>query len=46
MPRRKANVEQFYFSRREIEDEFEKLFETTVFYEQCRKCIHCTRADL
>ena len=46
MPRRKANVEQFYFSRREIEDEFEKLFETTVFCEQCRKCIHCTRADL
>ena len=41
MPRRKANAEQFYFSRREIEDEFEKLFERTIFCGQCRKCIHC-----
>ena len=45
MPRRKANAEQFYFSRREIEDEFEKLFERTIFCEQCRKCIHCRRAE-
>ena len=45
MPRRKANVEQFYFSRREIGVEFEKLFERTIFCEQCRKCIHCGRAE-
>ena len=44
MPQRKANTDQFYFSRREIEDKFEKLFERTIFCEQCRKCIHCTRA--
>ena len=31
MPRRKANSEQFYFSRGEIEDEFEKLFEEQFF---------------
>ena len=45
MPRRKANAEQFYFSRREIEDELEKLFERKIFCEQCRKCIHCRRAE-
>ena len=46
MPRRKVSADQFYFSRRETEDEFEKLFERTIFYEQCRKCIHCRRAEL
>ena len=45
MPRRKANAEEFHFSRREIEDEFEKLFERTIFCEQFRKCIHCRRAE-
>ena len=45
MPQRKANADQFYFSRREIEDEFEKLFEKTNFSEQCKKCIHCNRAE-
>ena len=39
------NADQFYFSRREIEDEFEKLFERTIFCEQCRKCIHCRRPE-
>ena len=45
MPRRKANAEQFYFSRHETEDEFEKLFERKIFCEQCRKCIHCRRTE-
>ena len=45
MPRRKANADRFYFSRREIEDEFEKLFETTIICKQCRKCIHCRRTE-
>ena len=45
MLRRKANSGQFYFSRREIEDEFEKLFKRTIFCKQFRKCIHCTRAE-
>ena len=45
MPRRKANAKHFYFSRREIEDEFEKLFERTIFCKQCRKCIHCRRGE-
>ena len=45
MPRRKANADQFYFSRREMENEFEKLFERTNFCEQCRKCTHCRRAE-
>ena len=45
MPRRKANADQFYFSRHEIEDEFEKLFERANFCEQCRKFIHCRRAE-
>ena len=45
MPRRKAKADQFYFSRCEIEDEFEKLFERTNFCKQCRKCIHCRRAE-
>ena len=45
MPRRKANADQFYFSRRDTEDDFEKLFERTNFCEQCRKCIHCRRAE-
>ena len=31
MPRRKANAEQFYFSRGEIEEEFEKLLEEQFF---------------
>ena len=39
MPQRKANADQFYFSRREIEDEFEKLFQRANFCEQCRKYI-------
>ena len=34
MPRKKVNVDQFYFTRREIEVEFEKLFEKTNFCEQ------------
>ena len=33
-------------ARREIEDEFEKLFERTTFCEQCRKCIHCRSAEI
>ena len=45
MPQRKAKADQFYFSRREIEDEFEKLFERTNFCEQCKKCIHCNRVE-
>ena len=45
MPQRKVNAQQFYFSRREIEDEFEKLFEIANFCEQCKKCINCTRAE-
>ena len=45
MPQRKENADQFYFSRREIEDEFEKVFERTIFCEQFRKCIHCIRAE-
>ena len=45
MPRRKANAEQFYFSRCEIEDGFEKLFERKIFCEQCRKCMHCRCAE-
>ena len=39
MPQIKANADQFYFSRGEIEDEFEKLFERTNLCKQCRKCI-------
>ena len=31
MLQRKANAEQFYLNRREIEDEFEKVFERTIF---------------
>ena len=38
MPQRRANVQQFYFSRREI-------LEKTVFYKQCKKCIDCTCAE-
>ena len=45
MPQRKVNAKLFYFSRREIEDEFEKLFETTIFCEQCRKYILCRRVE-
>ena len=45
MPQRKANADQFYFRRREIEDEFVKLFERTNFCKQCRKCIHCRCAE-
>ena len=45
MPQRKVNVQQFYFSRGEIEDEFEKLFERTNFCEQCKKCINYTLAE-
>ena len=45
MPQRKANAKQFYFSRRGIEDEFEKLFERKIFCDQYRKCILCRRAD-
>ena len=45
MPQRKANAEQFYFNRREIEDEFEKVFERTIFCEQREKCINCSRAE-
>ena len=45
MPQRKVNAKLFYFSRREIEDEFEKLFERTIFCEKYRKCIHCRRAE-
>ena len=45
MPQRKANADQFYFNRREIEDEFEKLFERTNFCEQCKKCIYCNLVE-
>ena len=45
MSQRKVNAKLFYFSRREIEDEFEKLFERTIFCEQCRKFIQCRRAE-
>ena len=44
MPQRKATVQLFYFSRCEIEDEFEKLFERTNFRERCKKCSNCSRA--
>ena len=45
MPRRRINAEQFYFTRREIVNEFEKPFERTKFCKQCKKCINCTRAE-
>ena len=43
MSQRKANAQQFYFSRRE--DEFEKILEKTVSCEQYKKYINCTRAE-
>ena len=46
MPQKKVNAKLFYFSRQKIEDGFEKLFERTIFCEQCRKCIHCRRAEV
>ena len=43
---KKSKRRSVLFNRRETEDEFEKLFERTMFYEQCRKCSHCRRAEL
>ena len=46
MPRRKANQQEFCYSRGEIEELFEDLFDKTIRCEQCKKCIHCERAEL
>ena len=45
MPQRKSNQEDFYYSRTDIEKIFEDLFNKTINCDQCKKCIHCKRAE-
>ena len=46
MPRRNSNQQRFYYTRKEVEYLFEKLFEKTINCNQCKQCVHCKRADL
>ena len=46
MPQRKANQQEFYYSRGEIEELFGDLFDKTIPCEHWKKCNHCKRAEL